>query len=470
MQPSIWSEFKKYLGDALPGGALNPELTTDVNESPVPVGMAALRSFLGEAPDQLGVSALHPQRAAIMRAAEPAFAAGTALQVAPILGGLSALKSSRGTVLSAAPRNVDGALSRQAGVFVGPKSKTWNKAAAQRAVEMETAGIDPRDIWRETGTWRGPEGILRQEIDDSKARIRDYFFTPRDAYENALRRASGSDEIKRAWATAPYAEKTLKQLKDEYATTGEAIIDAALSGDKELALKLSNDRSGLSDLMSYMRNRVSGPVSSYLAHGDLGQAYPDLYRMHVRVDPMMTPRGAYMRADPTRVEQINIQSIPTFSSDKSTMLHELQHPIQQREGFGRGGNPGMFPTPLINDAKTIADELAQGVDRMTINRWFKSTYGRSPDPAAWDLAEHPMIDRMVADDPVENYARLAGEAEARAVQARMKMAPEERRAIYPPDSYDRPIDQLILHATEGPIYSGYARGGLAQLKECSCGK
>ena len=177
-----------------------------------------------------------------------------------------------------------------------------------------------------------------------------------------------------------------------------------------------------------------------------------------------------MRADPTRAEQINIQSIPTFSSDKSTMLHELQHAIQQREGFGRGGNPGMFPTPLINDAKTIADELAQGVDRMTINRWFKSTYGRSPDPAAWDLAEHPMIDRMVADDPVENYARLAGEAEARAVQARMKMSPEERRATYPADSYDRPIDQLIIHSDENPMYSNYARGGLAQLKECSCGR
>lgn len=27
MQPSIWSEFKKYLGDALPGGSLNPEAT-----------------------------------------------------------------------------------------------------------------------------------------------------------------------------------------------------------------------------------------------------------------------------------------------------------------------------------------------------------------------------------------------------------------------------------------------------------
>lgn len=105
--PSIWSEFKKYLGDALPGGALNPELTTNINESPMPVSVAALRSFLGEAPDELGVSALHPQRTSIMKVAEPAFAAGTALQVAPIMGGLSALKVSKGAL--------GGALADQAG-------------------------------------------------------------------------------------------------------------------------------------------------------------------------------------------------------------------------------------------------------------------------------------------------------------------------------------------------------------------
>lgn len=82
----IWSEFKKYLGDALPGGALNPELTTNINESPVPVSMAALRSFLGEAPDELGVSVLHPQRAGIMKAAEPAYWLGLGTQVSPLAG------------------------------------------------------------------------------------------------------------------------------------------------------------------------------------------------------------------------------------------------------------------------------------------------------------------------------------------------------------------------------------------------
>lgn len=395
--PDIWSEFKKYLGDALPGGALNPELTTDINESPVPVGMAALRSFLGEAPDQLGVSVFHPQYRDIMRAANPTFAAGTTLSVVPVMSGLSALRASKGTVLSAAPRNVEGALSRQAGIFVVPK----DTPATRQALRMRDSGSNPRDIWRETGIWTDtPDKIPRLEIDDSLARYR----------PGAIASQAGS------------------------------------------------------------RDEIIAPMHMVLEHPDLYAAVGPLKHYGWNVSSSKVPGGGAYYSHKSGNVVLHPESAYGLESGKSTTLHELQHAIQSREGLALGGNPGMFPTPLINDAKTIADELAQGTDRMTINRWFKSTYGRSPDPAAWDLAEHPMIDRMIADDPVENYARLAGEAEARAVQARMKMSPEERRATYPADSYDRPIDQLIIHSDENPMYSNYARGGLAQLKECSCGR
>jgi len=39
---------------------------------------------------------------------------------------------------------------------------------------------------------------------------------------------------------------------------------------------------------------------------------------------------------------------------------------------------------------------------------------------------------------------LAGEAEARATQARMNMTPEQRRAMFPEESYDVPINELII--------------------------
>jgi hypothetical protein len=50
---------------------------------------------------------------------------------------------------------------------------------------------------------------------------------------------------------------------------------------------------------------------------------------------------------------------------------------------------------------------------------------------------------------MEAYQRLAGEAEARATQARMNMTMPERLKIFPFDSYDVPKEQLIIRGLLG---------------------
>ena len=59
----------------------------DVNTLPDPRTYAAVSGFLGTAPDQMGFSALHPDIQGIRRAGEAGFGVGTALQVAPLVGG-----------------------------------------------------------------------------------------------------------------------------------------------------------------------------------------------------------------------------------------------------------------------------------------------------------------------------------------------------------------------------------------------
>ena len=58
----------------------------DVNTLPDPKTYAAVSGFLGTAPDEMGFSALHPDREGIRKAGEAGFYTGTALQVAPIAG------------------------------------------------------------------------------------------------------------------------------------------------------------------------------------------------------------------------------------------------------------------------------------------------------------------------------------------------------------------------------------------------
>jgi len=47
--------------------------------------------------------------------------------------------------------------------FFEPKS-AWDASAAQKAKLLNDMGTDARTIWQQTGTWKGPDGKWRQEI------------------------------------------------------------------------------------------------------------------------------------------------------------------------------------------------------------------------------------------------------------------------------------------------------------------
>jgi len=57
------------------------------------------------------------------------------------------------------------------GMFVGKGARTWDAIQASKAKMLADMGTDARTIWKETGTWKGPDGKWRQEIDDSAAKI-----------------------------------------------------------------------------------------------------------------------------------------------------------------------------------------------------------------------------------------------------------------------------------------------------------
>lgn len=52
------------------------------------------------------------------------------------------------------------------GTFIGKNSKLWNSSKADIAQQLEKAGVAPEEIWKQTGTVRGVDGKLRQEISD----------------------------------------------------------------------------------------------------------------------------------------------------------------------------------------------------------------------------------------------------------------------------------------------------------------
>jgi len=79
-----------------------------------------------------------------------------------------------------------------AGTFIGKGSKMWDALKAEEAVKLEKAKVSPEKIWAQTGTVRGADGKLRQEISDIGATITD------DVYEGIKKNKNFTGDLSKA--------------------------------------------------------------------------------------------------------------------------------------------------------------------------------------------------------------------------------------------------------------------------------
>jgi len=181
-------------------------------------------------------------------------------------------------------------------------------------------------------------------------------------------------------------------------------------------------------------------------HEELYGAYPDTQGLHysANIDPMLfSPSGSFTNTLINGVQhggQIKVKASGIRPAE-STTLHEIQHAIQQREGFARGGSPEGLPEALQNDAKSLRKQARQLLDQ-----------GNRPEALALEKQARQLDSQIVwgTHAPQELYRRLAGESEARLTQARMDMTGPERAASYPPNMYDVPVSDQIVRYGEGP--------------------
>jgi hypothetical protein len=283
----------------------------------------------------------------------------------------------------AAAKSAAFAVPALAGIFVGPKAKTWDAIAAQKAKMLADIGTDPRTIWQQTGTWKGPDGKWRQEISDQPAKI---------------------------------TEDVYKQI----------------SANKEF----------------------KGPMGQALQHQELYKAYPETAGIRTTMFADETPSGG-MSPGISGTFQIPVITVggPSLMTQRSTALHELQHAIQQREGFARGGSPSNMITELENIAKQKRQEsqslfrASSANDPLDPTRLVKPgarAKGLQLEKEARELEEKALLAFHSGQARFDLYRQLAGEAEARAVQKRRNMTPEQRQATFPEESYDVPINELIV--------------------------
>jgi len=261
-------------------------------------------------------------------------------------------------------------------IFVGKGAKTWDADKAAKAADMEKAGVDRATIWKETGTWKGPDKQWRQEIPDNEITLKNI-------------------PIAKDWETF-FKEKEI----NKYGRRGAQVSE--MKGDSFSAFKKfrADAEKEFND-----HNKTHRNINEILHHEALINSYPELEKTSVMWNPNIGKSGEYSRGT------ISFGDATNESGLKSLFGHELQHAVQQREGFARGGSPEAMRSFL------------------------------APDPSLQSAYSQSELN--------DAYRRLAGEAEARLTQSRMPMTMEERLATPPWTMFDVPEAQQIVRFGDG---------------------
>lgn len=202
-----------------------------------------------------------------------------------------------------------------------------------------------------------------------------------------------------------------------------------------------------------------------LRHESLFAAYPELKNIEIRFTEKGDPSsGAYSPED----NVIAIRGDLSAAEAKSTLLHEIQHTIQEQEGFARGGSASEFENQnnrAFNDranATEKAIEFKKKAQEADANGGIHPVSGISAadlhsEHSQWMAERDAAHERLYSDgapDANNQYKRLAGEVEARDTQARAGMSAEERKTSKPYASQGIPDDQVIIrHGNAGRMNS-----------------
>lgn len=178
-----------------------------------------------------------------------------------------------------------------------------------------------------------------------------------------------------------------------------------------------------------------------LKHQQLKRAYPELNE----VTFLHYPKEEYLGANFDPRDMVVTMGQKAMNPKEGVALHELQHGIQRKEGFAQGGSPSNVLDEWYSNVNKQLSSLSKQMDSLPeFERKFDKTKQEQYNVLRSQYDE--LMNQKLYNPPnaEEAYRRLAGEAEARATQARMNMTQEQRRATFPEESYDVPLNELII--------------------------
>ena len=165
---------------------------------------------------------------------------------------------------------------------------------------------------------------------------------------------------------------------------------------------------------------------------ELFKAYPQLKGVRIDTDAIMNDMPSHGEYD-SKTNTITIHD-DELKYMNDILNHEIQHAIQGIEGFATGGSP----TTIRGEVKKRFNEVTKQIKQLRAE-------GKEDEAKALIEKNRGLYDAYMKNDDFNSYKSLAGEVEARNVQERMNMTPEERRKTLAESTEDvARKDQIFL--------------------------
>lgn len=165
---------------------------------------------------------------------------------------------------------------------------------------------------------------------------------------------------------------------------------------------------------------------------ELFKAYPQLKGVRIDTDAIMNDMPSHGEYD-SKTNTITIHA-DELKYMNDILNHEIQHAIQDIEGFAKGGSPRL----VRGEVKKRFDEVTKQIKQLRAE-------GKEDEAKALIEKNRGLYNAYTKNDDFNSYKSLAGEVEARNVQERMNMTPEERRKTLAESTEDvARKDQIFL--------------------------
>ena len=348
--------------------------------------------------------------------------------------------------------------------FAGDNALNADNEMLKKAKEMYNDFDSSETIRKETGWHLGTDGKWRFEIDDSQMKV----FTSGDAlFRKEHPEYTRLQELYDKFWDGTITDAEQKEFTDLNKTWGGELA--------RLRTRLQRGNARLADIIQ---------------HDVLFENYPQLEDVRIKLENLDRATGAYaVDGSEIMIDEDLFRNEYQEAKRDGTLIHEIQHAIQDIEGFAMGANFDMINAAISATEDEVraadkyyesaADDLLDALDEAGyFNKYgediditsevelsrIRDEY-RDADPDIEELVdelEDSQKDLQESQNklrelrnmsPVEFYKYAAGEVEARDTANRLNYSEGERRATRP--DIDSPSIQVedYLGKYDGGSYS-----------------